>query len=479
MVREGAESANRVAPTGDGRYPEWMASDRRSLHRVSGWAASGLAISLAAAGCRREPPPEAPDAYMLPTWADGGPDDAHFETPDANYPDANQDASSECAAASVGALVERLPVDIIWVVDNSSSMAPAIAEVQSGMDAFARRLATSDLDYRLIVLSLRGTGETTISGSRRFQVCIPEPVAGPGCADNAPRFYQIEVDIKSTQPLEQILGTLAQTAGYTEGTERGGPPWRDLLRPEATKSIVVVTDDNARLCGGPRGCDITGSPWTCSVAGAMPFDQATDFETYPGGASPFSTTVQLGPGLLTGAYDLPDSGPLFEGYTFNAIYGWGDEADDGVACGTCGTSGAVVSSPGPTYSELVRHTGGVRAQICDGPSAWGPFFEALATNVVETSRIDCEVAIPPPPDGMFFVADQVNVRIRGRAGNTDVGRVIGMAACNPTTGGWYYDDEAAPTSITLCPVSCELAREQVTTAEDGVDVAFGCDSVPG
>jgi hypothetical protein len=159
----------------------------------------------------------------MASWADTGPADAHLETPDASYPDADRDASTECAAASVGALVERLPVDIIWVVDNSSSMAPAIAEVQSGMDAFARRLATSDLDYRLIVLSLRGVGETTRAGSRRFQVCIPEPVGGPGCADNAPRFYQIEVDIKSTQPLEQILGTLAQTAGYTEGQDRGGP----------------------------------------------------------------------------------------------------------------------------------------------------------------------------------------------------------------------------------------------------------------
>ncbi len=412
-------------------------------------------------------------------WADAGPDDAFIVVPDAPRPDANQDASTECAAASVGALIERLPVDIIWVVDNSSSMAPAISEVQSGMNAFAARLGESDLDYRLIVLSLRGVGETTVGGSRRFRMCVPPPIGGADCADNAPRFHQIEVDIKSTQPLEQILGTLAQTAGYTEGQERGSRPWLDLLRPEATKSFVVVTDDNARLCNGPRGCDLTGSPWTCTVPGSRPFDEASDFETYPGGVSPWSAAVQMGPGLLAPAYDFPDTGPLFEGYVFNAIYGWGDDTDDAVFCGTCGTSGADVSSPGPTYSALVRRTGGVRAQLCDGPAAWGPFFDALATNVVETSRIDCEVAIPPPPDGMFFIPDQVNVEIRGRDGDTDVGRVIGAGACNPTTGGWYYDDEAMPTSITLCPTSCELARDQVTRVEDGVDVKFGCDSLPG
>ena len=415
----------------------------------------------------------------MPTWSDTGPDDAYLVRPDAPLPDANQDASSECASRSVGALIERLPVDIIWVVDNSSSMAPAIAEVQTGMDAFATRLGESELDYRLIVLSLRGVGETTISGSRRFRVCMPPPVGGVGCADNPPRFHQIEVDIKSTQPLEQILGTLAQTAGYTEGQERGGPPWLELLRPEATKSFVIVTDDNARLCGGPRGCDLSGAPWTCTVAGSRPFDEAIDFETYPGGVSPFSATVQMGPGILAPAYDFPDTGPLFEGYVFNAIYGWGDESDDSIACGECGTSGAPVSSPGPTYSALVRRTGGVRAQLCDGPSAWGPFFERLATNVVETSRIACEVAIPAPPDGMFFIADRVNVDIRGRDGTSPVGRVIGASGCNATTGGWYYDDETTPTSINLCPASCELAREQVTSEEDGVDVKFGCDSLPG
>jgi hypothetical protein len=56
---------------------------------------------------------------------------------------------------------------------------------------------------------------------------------------------------------------------------------------------------------------------------------------------------------------------------------------------------------------------------------------------------------------------------------------MGASACNPTTGGWYYDDEATPRAILLCPASCTLAREQVTGPGTGVDVRFGCDSVPG
>ncbi len=438
------------------------------------------ALALSIGGCPRRQEPVGPDANVPPTWPDTGPRDAYVERPDVPTPDANTDANPTCAAQTVSAAVDRLPVDIIWVVDDSSSMAPAIAQVQSGMNAFAARLADSELDYRILLLSLRGVGETTVGGERRFRVCMPEPVGGPGCADNAPRFHQVEVDIRSTQPLEQILGTLGQVAGYREGDALGSRPWLELLRPSATKSFVVVTDDNARLCGGPNGCDIVGGArWSCTVPGATPFGSPTDFETYPGGQSPFARSRDLGPGILTPRYDFPDTGLIFEGYVFNAIYGWGSETDDGVACGACGTSSAVVSSPGPTYSALVRRTGGVRARICDGPAAWGPFFDALATSVVETSRIDCEVAIPPPPEGQFFVADRVNVEIRGSASTTPVGYVTSPAACNPTTGGWYYDDVADPSTIILCPASCDRARAEVVSTTTGIDVSFGCDSIPG
>lgn len=457
---------------------------RASVLRQSfGAAVLGVPLVLSAvAGCTRRELGDSPDAYV-PSWPDAGGSsvDVGIAPTDANRPDSAIDAASECASVSVAADVTRLPVDIIWVVDNSSSMASAIEQVQAGMNAFAARLAASDLDYRLIVLSLRGSGEATVNGGTRYRLCIPPPVGGAACADNAPRFYQREVDIKSTQPLEQILGTLAQSAGFREGDERGCAPWRDLLRAEATKSIVLVTDDNGRLCGGPGGCYSGGSwstTWTCSVSGAVPFDEPEDFETYPGGLSPFNRQVDLGPGLLTATYVDPDYGPIFEGYTFNAIYGWGSDTDDRVACGECG-SASEIASPGPTYSALVRRTGGVRARLCDGASAWGPFFETLATNVVDTSRIACEVDIPAAPDGMFFLADRVNVRIHDGDGSTTLGRVSGVDACNASTGGWYYDDPSDPTKILLCPASCDYAREVVNDETDGIDVGFGCDSVLG
>lgn len=371
------------------------------------------------------------------------------------------DPDAACATASSPAIVERLPVDIIWVVDNSGSMAPAIDQVRAGINDFADQLFASGLDYRMILLSL----QTPVSG--RYPICIDPPLAGPACS-NGERFFHVSVDIRSTQPVEQILGTLAQSVGYRVGEAAGGAPWRDLLRPGATRSIVVVTDDNSRTCDLPFG-------GTCLRDGTHAPLTATSLEDYPGGLNPYngsgSTSMRaLGPGLLTPTY-----GDLFEGYVFNAIYGWGSETDPDVACTYA--DGSPDPSPGQTYTALVNRTGGVRARICDGAAAWGPFFDAVATSVLGNSRIACDLAVPMPPAGMIFLPGQVNVLVDGTSGEQLIGRVLDVAGCDATRGGWYYDDNTTPTQIFLCPSTCEFAQGEITEPGTGLNVLFGCDSV--
>src|SRR5262249_38031668 len=140
-----------------------------------------------------------------------------------------------------------------------------------------------------------------LGGSTRYPICIPPPLSGDNACGDGMRFFHSTVDIRSTQPLEQLLGTLGQTAGYTASDARGGPPWANHLRPQASKTIVVVTDDNARL-------------------------SATDFETFPGGKNPFNS-LTLPPGILD-----PSWTGLFDGYLFSGIYGWGNAADPSVRC---------------------------------------------------------------------------------------------------------------------------------------------------
>ncbi|MBX3245842.1 MAG: hypothetical protein KF901_01530 [Myxococcales bacterium] len=361
-----------------------------------------------------------------------------------------------CAVATEEATVSLRPVDILFMVDNSSSMEPAVREVNQGLNDFAARIAASGLDYRVIMLSLRGA---TVMGSLH-PVCIPPPLGGAGCADGA-RFFHVDVNISSTQLVEQLLGTLGQTEGYLETDARGSAPWRMHLRDDSTKTIVFVTDDNARTCARPVG--------TCQ-AGEPPLTE-TSLEDFPGGPNPFNSAV-LGPGIRTATY-----GSLFEGYTFNAIYGWGSATDPSVRCRY--PDGSQPDAPGHTYTALVARTSGVRAQICDQASsaAWDDFFERIASRVEETARLDCTLPLPEPPDGLMLDPTKVNVVLRSGDDARVVGKVRDEAACG-TFGGWYYDSDAAPTEVRLCPASCEEAQEVLRReGSAGIDVQFGCDTL--
>jgi hypothetical protein len=349
--------------------------------------------------------------------------------------DAGLDPDAACAAVTQEATLTALPVDIVWLVDNSNSMDAAIAEVKQGLNNFASLIAASNLDYRVILLSKRGTAA--------LSVCIPPPLSGDNACGNGPRFFHSSIDILSTQPLEQFLGTLAQTAGYMQGEAKGGEPWAAQLRPEATKTIVVVTDDNSRL-------------------------SATDFETFPGGKNPFNT-LTLPPGILD-----PSWGGMFDGYVFSGIYGWGSDQDPSVKC----TYPDQTSPPssGPTYTTLVTKTGGVRAKLCDGAAAWGPFFQAVAQAVLQTSKIECEVVIPEP-SGQTIDFAQVNVALKSGNQETLIPNVGTAAGCGGTEG-WYYDDPQLPTQVILCPASCDTAQTLAGPGKTGsVAVLFGCATI--
>ncbi len=401
--------------------------------------------------------------------AGGSPDSAVLfdaPSPDAPIPDAYipRDASpldpdAACASAAAEATVETLPVDIIWVVDNSISMAPAIQEVQAGLDDFAALIAASALDYRVILLSLRGQGVVSVGGSNRYALCIPPPLSGDSSCGDGPNFFHVSADIRSTQPIEQVLGTLAQSAGYSSGESRGSDPWLQLLRPTATKSFVFVTDDNARICtSGGSSCNPVDPPVTVS-----------SLADFPGGPNPFNSN-QLGPGVTTATY-----GTQFQDFKVHGIYGWGSPTDPGVRCSY--SDGSQPPSSGPTYTSLVQSTGGVRGQICDGSSAWTPFFNAVATAVDQASQIDCTIQIPPPPEGMTFERDLINVWVDTGAGPFRLGKVTDAGACD-AGGGWHYDNDTTPTAVVLCPATCD-ALQAVPDATRSVEVQFGCETIIG
>jgi len=404
---------------------------------------AGLALvgPLACAEASRRPGFDAP-ALVETTSHEPPPPPDFGGSVDASALDSGDASFQTCAATAVEAQPERLPVDIIWVVDNSSSMQPAVTEVQAGLNAFATLIESKGIDYKVIMLSKRGSSPLTGSGANRYPICIPPPLAGPDCG-NSSRFFHASLDVKSTQPLEQLLGTLDQTAGYTASDERGSEPWSQELRSNATKTIVIVSDDDSRF-------------------------SATSFEQFPGGKNPYNSTT-LPAGILH-----PSRNGQFAGYVLNALYGWESPTVPSLRCTY--PNGGQPAAPGEVYTDLVTKTGGVRAKICDGAGAWGPFFDGVAQAVVTMSRVACELAIPAPDAGVLD-PEAVNVQVSdGTSPAVVVPRVPGASACG-AAAGWYYDDPKSPTKVLLCPASCDAAQSKGGAAPPKIDVLFGCQSV--
>jgi hypothetical protein len=374
----------------------------------------------------------------------GEEDDGGIVLSDAATEETPIETDAACAAVASEATATALPVDIIWLVDNSSSMQLAVDQIKLGLNAFAATIESKSLDYQVIMLALRSKqSPITVNGGTRYPVCIPQPLAGDDSCGDGPRFFQSNIDIYRTQPLEQFLGTMGQTKGYTMTDAKGGPPWAQHLRPDATKTIIVVSDDNARL-------------------------SATDFETFAGGKNPYNS-LTLPPGILD-----PSWNGLFKDYLFGGIYGWGNAADPSVKCTF--PDQTQPASSGPTYTTLVTKTGGVRAKLCDGAAAWQPFFDAVAQAVIASAKLSCELVIPPPSMGTLDPA-KVNVAIQDGGNQVYLPAVADAAACGPA-GGWYYDDPVMPTKVTLCPVSCDAAQASVGPGKPGhIEVLFGCATV--
>jgi len=126
------------------------------------------------------------------------------------------------------------PVDVILVVDNSGSMTEEIAQVIANINqSLADLLSASGLDYRVIMISTKGTL------LQDQEVCVAPPLGGAACGDNPPLYRAIDQDVASTNSLSLILSTYDSANPSLN--------WSTSLRYDAVKFFIEVTDDNSAL----------------------------------------------------------------------------------------------------------------------------------------------------------------------------------------------------------------------------------------
>ncbi len=319
----------------------------------------------------------------------------------------------ECFGVSSTATAEKQPADIILAVDTSGSMSEESAEVQQNLNNFATIITNSGIDVHVVLIA-------------DASVCIPGPLGSGACGgadESLPAYRHVVQTVNSNDALQVILTTY--------------PQWQPSLRPNATKTFLVVSDDDS---------DMSASAFTSQLLALDP--------------------------------------PTFQGFLFHGIVANSDVLD---CFGfTCPMNNPCCYAPGPfgcssygaaegtVYKELAMQTMGISGDLCS--QEFDPIFQDLAEGVISASQLACEYAIPEPPMGETFDPAQVNVLYTpgGQMMPQPIYNVPGGAQdCGPQ-GGWYYDDPVNPTMIMICPASCDALQNDPMGK---VDVEFGCETV--
>lgn len=309
--------------------------------------------------------------------------------------------------------LDKKPVDVIMIIDNSGSMTDEIVSVQDNVNTnFASIIGSSGLDYRIILISRHG------SASGAQSVCIGAPLSGnPTCAPppasptNGPRFFHYSTEIGSTNSLRRIIASY--NAPGTEGT--GPMGWSGWLRDNAYRTFVEITDDNET--------GITAAQFEQQLTALMP--------------ARFGTVQN-------------------RNYVFHSIVGVAAKANPSEAYQP---NEAVVNSkcmsavnPGMTYQDLSRATGGLRFQMCE-PNRYDTVFRQVAQGVIASAQVSCDFTIPPLPGG-FTAANRIFVTYTpGNGGAQEqFTQVANAGAC--AANSFYVLNGR----VIFCPQTCTAVR---------------------
>jgi hypothetical protein len=127
--------------------------------------------------------------------------------------------------------------------------------------------------------------------------------------------------------------------------------------------------------------------------------------------------------------------------------------------------------------DAIAAAGGTnKAYIVDaGGNTTQQFIDAM-NDIRKSAGLACEYLIPPAANGEMIDYKKVNVQyIPGGGGMAvDVLHANTPADCDPVTGGWYYDNNAAPTKIVICPATCGTIEND---DKGKIDILLGCQTV--
>ena len=346
----------------------------------------------------------------------------------------NRDAA--CASVKAEATLEKGPVDIIFVIDNSGSMTDEIQAVQRNISKnFADIIGKSGLDYRVIMVTSHGDAAT------RQSVCVSAPLSGVASCTPAPprpintaRFFHYRIEVESTDSFTRLLNSYNGTEKDQFGLAPMG--WSQWLRADAFKVFIEITDDNS---------DTTETNFESNLLAKTP--------KYFGTAGKRNYVWHTIGGLKENSPPSKAWGPA-----------------DPIQTQKCSNGGGAVNAS-PVYQRLSVATGGLRFPICEH-SSFDAVFTNVAMGVIAGAKVACDFPLPmaPPPEKLDPDSVILEYTPMGTGTVQTFRQVKGAAEC--AADAFYV----AGDRIYICPMACGLIQGD-TKAK--VDVSFDCLNVIG
>ncbi|MDD9945343.1 MAG: hypothetical protein OXU20_30145 [Myxococcales bacterium] len=380
-----------------------------------------------------------------PSVADSDGDGFHDGLEAALGTDALTGEANGCAAEEAGTAETKRPVDIIVIVDNSSSMNGEIEAIQDRINEdFGAILNEAAVDWRLNLLSRHGAIDHDITRCDDNGICIQGDLAGgtTSCDPNtAPaetdQFKHYSICIDSEDGLAKAAASFDMSPPAWAGTfeqnvyfDAAGTPipspsaptgWHAWLRPEALRTFLMITDDRSKH----------------SEAGFVDWMYGKD-PSYFGTASDPNWVFHS----IIAVQAKPE--PTEPWYS-----------DEPVLDQDCGEGSADI---GYDYQDLSIASGGLRFPVCENGN-FDAVFRAIAQSVVDSSRVPCTL-VPEAVAG----AGQPDYSRTALVYETSAGQPMTLtpvASENACADGDYFVDAAD--RIQLCPTACDAVAAAEAT----------------
>lgn len=128
----------------------------------------------------------------------------------------------------------RLPLDLVWVVDNSNSMSVEASHVRNNFSSFISNVQSKS-DVKVALISKIGTGGQSVS----------IPLKGPNFLEIDQEVDSFNGPLKVSEALcTSAISTACKASGVSLSSRISGK-LSTFLRPNSKKAFIFVTDDNS------------------------------------------------------------------------------------------------------------------------------------------------------------------------------------------------------------------------------------------